>query len=378
MFTKFKFVLLAILVLFSLAGCSQSISVETKPYDEVKKETESYSFKGNDQIEFNCAPGEIKADEVYTLTMNKTLNTTASEEDGQKMKNALIRLFDIPAEEQTDMDIKIRKAGDAFVSYKDDFLYGSIYPNCSTFLINHIENMKAVPDYNIYTTEYSTYSYSRGDYPKEELNMADGSSLRIDKAISDADKYIGILSDANMFDDGETVKLSRIAVNKTENGSVLILHYNQVRYGLEVDDGGAINGEDNVDMMRDPFFEVVFVGDDKPSQLRNSFSDGVMKKDKVEELLGIAEAEKVMIASLAEGMKATVLECALRYCCIQRTDTENHIYRPMWCFVITEYKEGASAFVPFPRVTVYVDAVSGDTYYCDSSKFLLEKNSTEK
>ena len=59
------------------------------------------------------------------------------------------------------------------MSYKDDFLYGSIYPNCSTFVINHIENMKAVPDYNIYTTEYSTYSYSRGDYPKEELNMAE-------------------------------------------------------------------------------------------------------------------------------------------------------------------------------------------------------------
>ena len=378
MFTKFKFVLLALLVLFSLAGCSQSISVETKPYDEVKKETESYSFKGNDQIEFNCAPGEIKADEVYILTMNKTLKTMATQQDGQKMKNTLIKLFDIPEEEQDDIEIKLREGGDAFVSYKDDFLYGSIYPNCSTFLINHIENMKAVPDYNIYTTEYSTYSYSRGDYPKEELNMADGSSLRIDKAISDADKYIGILSDANMFDDGETVKLSRIAVNKTENGAVLILHYNQVRFGLTVDDGGSISGEENVDMMRNPFFEVIFSGDNRPCQFRNMFSDGVMTKEKADRLIGIAEAEKIFTGSLGEEMKATVLEGELRYCCIQRTDTVNHIYRPMWCFLITEYGDGASAFVPFPRVTVYVDAVSGKVYYSDSKQFVLEENQADK
>lgn len=378
MFKKFKLLIAALAATVTFSGCSQSISIETKPYDEVRKEAESYSFKGNDNIVFNCLPGQLPADEAYILTMNKTLKTMASEEDGQKMKNALIKLFDIPAEEQKDVEIKIREGGDAFVSYKDDFIYGSAYPGCSTFLITHMGNMEVIPDYNFYTAEYSQYNYSRGGYPKEEIKMADGSGLTIDKAAADADKYISTLSQCGMFDEGETVRLSRIAVNNTENGAVLILHYNQVRFGLEVDDGGAISGEENVDMMRNPFFEVIFSGDNRPCQFRNMFSDGVMKKDKADRLIGIAEAENIFIGSLGGEMKATVLECALRYCCIQRADTENHVYRPMWCFLITEYGDGASAFVPFPRVTVYVDAVSGDTYYCDSKQFILEKSKADK
>lgn len=72
-------------------------------------------------------------------------------------------------------------------------------------------------------------------------------------------------------------------------------------------------------------------------------------------------------------MKAEVKETALRYCCIQQVDTVNHMFRPMWCFLLNEYKDGSTGMTPFPRITVYVDAISGDVYYCDSQKFIFEK-----
>ena len=45
MFKKFKLLIAALAATVTFSGCSQSISIETKPYDEVRKEAESYSFK---------------------------------------------------------------------------------------------------------------------------------------------------------------------------------------------------------------------------------------------------------------------------------------------------------------------------------------------
>lgn len=362
---------------FAFAGCSKEKS-ETIGLEKVKDELKSYSFNEHKNLAFRCEIPTVKANEVYTITMNMAVPDKTSEEDRAKLKKAVNSVYgiDVPIEKITDF----QKQGndDSHDSLKQKFEFdgygGEVYNGQSTFMI-----WKPLPSSVTINLAFNdAQRYTAAAYPKEEFKMADGSTLTVDKAIEQAKVYIDKLNACKMFDENESQILTNIMVADTENGKVIVLHYRQVRFDIEVDDGGALTFDKEVDQMRNPFFEILFAGDDFPFNIRNMYSDGVKEKKAVD-IIPLSKAEQIISDSIAPNTSYNVYDAALRYCCVYQQQDDNREYRPMWCFVLSDQCKGENGNWSqyFPRITAYVDAVNCDVYYCDSQKYVLEKMSSK-
>lgn len=358
---------------FALTGCSEE-KYETVSFDKVKEELNDYTFGEHDNLTFNCEVPSITASEVYTITMNKAVSDKTSEEDKLKLSNAVNSVYGI--EVPTEKIQELQTQGDegspdpVRLRFEIDGYGGEVYNGQSTFMLwRPLPSSEAI-DLNFKDAQ----RYTATNYPKEAFKMADGSTLTVDKAIEQAKGYIDKLADCKMFDENESQKLTNIMVADTESGKVIVLHYRQIRYDIEVDDGGALTFEPGADLMRNPFFEILFAGNDFPFNIRNMYSDGVNSKKAVD-IIPLSAAEKILSSSLAPEVSYIVYDAALRYCCVYQQQDENREYRSMWCFVLSDQCKGENSNWSqyFPRITAYVDAVNGDFYYCDSQKYVLEK-----
>jgi hypothetical protein len=75
-------------------------------------------------------------------------------------------------------------------------------------------------------------------------------------------------------------------------------------------------------------------------------------------------------------LKYEVKEVDLKYCCYTKDTDGEFTYRPMWYFLLDE-QEGGDFANYFPEISAYVDAVSGDMYYCNSANMQLSINEYE-
>ena len=358
-----------------LTACAENTSsAETAALPEIKQELAGYEFKGREGLTFACKPSAIEADEVYILT-SYPIKEQAADAEAEKMKKALSDLFGISESEQALFKKELRPlplSGDWLVEL-ENVCGGCIYAHSSNFNIFWHKGISSVPEFDLNMNKHSLYRIENA--PTEPIKMADGSSLTVQKAAEQAEGYIKKLVDAGVFGEDFTAKLTRCAVSDSVNGGKAIaLHYAEQYLGLTLDDGGFIDGESKEQQLLNPYFEILFIGDDKPVWFNKTYSLSIEKAEKVEKLIPLSEAEKLLTEKLAPTMKADVTEAELRYCSVFRIEDERRICRPMWCFVLKEYSEGRqAAFTPFPKATAYIDAVDGTLYYCDSLKLEFTK-----
>ena len=109
---------------------------------------------------------------------------------------------------------------------------------------------------------------------------------------------------------------------------------------------------------------------------RLELTDNV-KASAVSEILPLSKAQEYLSRGLAPHIDAHVSETALRYVCIQQKDIKNRVYRPMWCFLLQEYPDGADLKRPFKRRTALVDAIDGTVWYYDPDAYQLYKTELE-
>lgn len=355
-----------------LTGCKSEHELQN--LDSIKNELSDYSFREHENLNFMCDPPSVYVDDVYTITMNPSNLDEISEDDRLKLKKATESIYgvNLPIDQIQDFQMKgdDGSLGAKHLRFEIEGYGGESYNKQSTFML-----WKDLPDQIILDFNFKdTKRFDAANFPNDVYQMIDNSELSIEDAIKQADNYIAKLNECKMFDDGEGQVLSNVMVANTDYGAIIILHYRQTRSGLEVDDGGSLQYDPGVDQMRNPFFEIMFAGNEYPFNIRNMYSDGVSSIESVR-IIPLSSAESILSNSLAPNVPNDVYQVALRYCCVYQQQDVNRIYRPMWCFVLSDscssQNIGWSQY--FPRITAYVDAIDGTVYYSDSQQFVLGK-----
>jgi len=366
-----------------IAGCSKTdessdINMKFNNFSFLKEEINGYSFKKHETLDFICDIPTVNAEHVYKYSTKNT-SSDNTEYEKQKLKKCMDMIFglDIPFDKIRDFQSKDAN-GDLtspVPRYDDEEngYAGEVYTSSSSFLFRHFD-----PKFdNIDTFFPDDERYGVNDHPKNEYQMLDGSTLTVDRAIEQAGKFIAFLENEKMFDENETQELSDIKIGNTDKGKVIILHYRHSKEGLELDEGGIIllGQNDGEAIMRNPFFEIAFSGDDSVFYIKNLYSDQLIRTEEITDIMPLSKAEKTVSESLAPNTSFSVYEVGLRYCCIFGVKDMEREYRPMWCFTLSDRHKGINGNTMqfFPRITAYVDALNGDVYYCDSQQGIFEK-----
>ena len=364
----------------SVGNTTDAKTLEFKSSDEVKKEAENFTFSDTSNLKFKCSAPKISAEKVYTLTMNDPTLKVVTDKDKEKLIKGFDSVFGIKLALADIKEEGLEMIKDyVFAMGSNDSGVGLIYNGSSTF--------KFMRTTNYFADLSSLYDigkkYTADNYPDQSYKMLDGKEMTISEAITVGNDCIAKLKEIGAFDDGEEDVLTHIITYTDESGTTISLHYRQVRYGLEVDDGGFAldTATDTTSLkMRSPLLEVLFVEKGVPLSIDNYLSDGVHEKQEEVNILTLSSAVKRLSTGLAQNLNSSVYDVQLRYCCAFKDNTEEiRTYRPMWCFTLSDPCKGkhGSNFYPLPRKMAYVDALNGDIYYSDPQRSRVERSKAE-
>lgn len=333
------------------------------PLEEVKKELEGYSFKKHDNLAFKCVPEPIAAENVYDIKMTYGLNTEAGKEDFERMKALNKTVFDrdIP-----DSLIQVNYYSKDMVEAVDNdncLNYGMLSHGSPSFELYNFDN-----DLIESVTDIVLESFSLDSYPKDAVKMIHGGEFTVDKAIEQADGILKKLEEINAFDKGETHKLSHIGVGDYQGkGNMIVVHYSQCRYGIPVEDANVCTSQ-----TRTSFFEVWFYGDNDPFVITNFCSGYETESSALDDIIPLSGAEVLAADGLAPEMVYDVTDAELRYLCLWDINDLKEVieYHPVWCFTLEELPEIWYGRY-FERKMLYVDAVTGELYFCDPTMGLF-------
>ena len=363
-----------------LSGCNGSKSEEKeKSVSDIKNEIQNYSFSEHDNLTFNCSPEAFDAEDIYIITTRSSNSKSCDESTKQELKKYIDLLYG------TDVDISNMEFSFGFT--EQELETGEIDNRINRFNIsvdlNDDPGGSLIASNNTFiATDYHEYEYG-GDkgfktgtlylpkeFPDSSFKMFDGSSMTIDDAISQASEYIGKISP--LFNEDSSYRLKRVFVEDYPNkGAVFDLRFEHVFYGLPVNDAGFDLIREGERFVTAPFIEVKLLGNNYLGRINNSHYDIIEQKEKVEKLITLKEAEKLASENIAPNITGTVSEASLEYVCVTEQGEEKHTYRPMWCFTLDNYQPRLDSMELFPRRMIFVDAVSGMTYYSDHNSFLF-------
>ncbi|MBR1393418.1 MAG: RNA polymerase sigma factor [Ruminococcus sp.] len=341
-------------------------------------------------IAFACEPEPYDAEELYILTPKKGTKEQ-SPDTKARLHNVLYDLFGVNADKEK-MLSTTEQYYDAIPGRDPESWYetvrvdssdyswgGEIEENSSNFFVS--STWKNDGGYLLMYDSREVYLPDL--YPETIYDMYDDTKFTIEQALKQAEKTIDILKKNNMFDEGEEPQLSRIGVQHIEGRTVFDLHYVQKRFGLTVNDNGFLPYEGTLGVCS-PEFDIFFMGNGHPCYIRNCYSFSVDKKEKVDIAIDYEQAQKILAEGLAENLKFTVTEAALRYFGVRpsygKPLGELH---PTWCFTLEDNNIGHSDtheefhFKYFPRYTAHVDALTGELYLVNAETEKAYKKDSE-
>ena len=360
-----KKALIVFAALLTFSSCAEPPEdVKSRAADKASSENSAVNY-GN--IMIDCEPAVISAEKFYILTSPRRSEAVADDKDAKMLCDAAKAVFGIeldPASAHSfDEDSKdglIAENDQCFceIGHNGGFMLGSS-------VIRPPEGFKDPGD-----EMYQFIRYSPENYPSDKLTMLDGKQMTIEAAIKLSSENIKKLEDIGMFDDNETLRLSGIYTADTGLGTELILTYDQVHYGLPLDDAGfiapsATESAEAGSAMRSGHLTVMFLNTQMPDMIRNFWDYRFEKAEEVKNLISFEDAARILSKALAENIDLTVSEAALKYCCYYTAGDDINVYRPMWTFLLKEQKKRFGIITLRPTITGYVDAITGEVYYSD-------------
>ncbi len=146
------------------------------------------------------------------------------------------------------------------------------------------------------------------------------------------------------------------------NSYSYIMKYSHRIDGVLVDD--VWNPDPDNDFFRGSALFIEIYEKEHISVVSNNCYFNVLDKTPAKQLIPLSEAEKLAAKSLAPYISYTVTGCELKYVCITHQKPDKTIFKPMWVFVIDEYKDNdeyQSGIDAFPKMQLYIDAVTGES-----------------
>ena len=363
-----------------LIGCSGGTSeINEKPFPDVKEEVKDYSFSQYDNLTFDCSPQQIEADEVYIITTGSSDSKSADESTKQELKKYIDLLYDTNVNtanmeysfDFTQQELEENKIDSSIERFNisvdlSDNPGGSLIPSNNTFVASDYHEYEYGGDKGFKTGTL----YLPDELPEKSFHMFDSSSMTLHEAVSQAEKYIEKIQP--LFNENSSYKLKRVFVEDyPDKGAVIDLRFEHCFYGLSVNDEGFDLMRDGEQFVHAPFIEVKLLGKNYLGRINNSHYDVIEQKEKVEKLISLKDAQRLASENIAPNVTGTVTEVSLEYVCVTKQEEKVHTYRPMWCFTLDNYPPRLDSMELFPRRMIFVDAVSGTTYYSDHRSFLF-------
>lgn len=355
----FSTVLLIIAVAIVVISVSHNFSHKLISIEKVKSELIGYKFSQHENLVFDCDVKYCNFDS--TLYVRKTeLDLSADDEEKNKMLKLVETFTGKPADES-----KLGSEAQDNVSYNADNVCGYVYES-GTFLIS---------DYNGYEDNIENEgqlelvkTYNPTDELDDEYTVC-GEQYKLSDALKFCDDYVNEKI-VQFLPEGITVELSKIAVinNGLFGGNCYVFIYNNILDGIPIDNTGYPTDES--EYMTPSFLKITIDAKDHVFEVY----DLIHKSAKVEEIkkiIPLSEAENLLSDYLAPLRTYNVTECELKYCC-KREDmfTKEETWRPMWSFTLFEYNKSKLSVV-LPKITAYVDAISGEVFVFDSDLCIM-------
>jgi len=393
-------IILAAVMALTISGCSEvpedvrSRTEERQDGDVTRTVVDS---NGNEtviekigNITFNCEPEPIVASEFYILKsrvgeeydetknyieLKDKLRKASKEFFGLELTEEQITVHGSEGEPLTDDNGKpIDTVEMAWAVYNDEHHNFELTDWSDSFTLWGSDKAKGMLVHKYLEREV----YFPDSYPNTEYDMNDGSKMTVAKAVEQGEAIVRKCGELGLLEKNVTPVLSRIAVHKTSEGNVINLFYRKKVCGVYLNSDGLLNFDPKSDELRYSYFDISFIGDNDVYFIRNTFSDILEKGEKVD-IMPYSEARQRVGNGLAKNMVYTVTEAGLRYTCIYKQLEKQQEYHPMWCFVLEDHNlehrtykeeqlmtdEKVDSSQYYKRVTAFVDAVTGDLYYCD-------------
>lgn len=193
-------------------------------------------------------------------------------------------------------------------------------------------------------------------------------SITLDDALVQIDTLVHEVLQSTNFT--EELKARTAIQYGDADGGCYVIRYERVLDGLAMDEAGDFRYVDT-GIARPTYLSIMLNQEGDVCKVTNSYAMNLVSKTELEDkVLTLTSAFEAMQAHLAPYGVYRIADAELRYCCMyysrELTDGEQDLltYSPMWCFTV---KSENTTYVSNldPRMTIYVDALTGDVYMCD-------------
>ena len=146
------------------------------------------------------------------------------------------------------------------------------------------------------------------------------------------------------------------------NSYAYLLKYSHLIDGVLVDD--VWNPDIDNDFFRGSALNIEIYEKDRLSIVSNLCYFKILSKTPAKEIIPLSDAEKLAAEAIAPYTAYKVTGCELKYVCITHQEPDKPVFKPMWVFVIDEYKNNDEYLCGnnnFAKMQLYIDAVSGES-----------------
>lgn len=298
------------------------------------------NFIISDDIDIDVKP----IDELYTFKADLSSNCDKLKQ-ADKLAELMIPGIELISSEEQDPGTitKWYKFGDveASVYYCDD----------STFVFGRTEHSGTE------TLDVKCRKYVIGRDDLSQSYNLNGEQYSVEDAVRYAERF----SEEKLmpfFPNDSGVEAEAATVLQMDNGnywiSVQLRHY---MHGCPVStSGSAIMGEA---FMRPEQLILTFDGKNDICHIKNNCYSTVAESKKLKKIISLRSALKHLEKTLAPGLNYSISRISLEYCArIEDINNFEFEYHPMWTMIVAEGTP--SGIKPYPRTTIYVDAVNGE------------------
>ncbi len=348
-----------------LSGCSKQDEIKKVTVDEVRSELSGYEFSQHENLNFDCSVQNTEIGNVYKYKLH---DHSADKAGDEEKKNAYALWRTLVSDESVQPKYSQDTQNCWFARAEKPYSYGAFYCGGSFGASSWDWGNDESADINE-TTVYKTMR-ACDDFSGKQYRVG-GEDYKLTDAVKFCDDYI----DKNLkqyFNEGEQLKLINVFVieNKMFDKYTYAFRYAHLIDGVAIDDCDSSDLEK--EYTRGSYLEIILAGKDKIYSVENRCYQGSFdNKEKIDELVALSQAEKLLAKQLAPKKKYTVTECELKYVCRTVDKAQERYYEPMWCFTLEQYP---SQSLDFKRsLTAYVNAVTGKVFLFDMDSCSLSE-----
>lgn len=335
---------------------------------EISSQLKNYKFGEYDNLKFDCEVKNTDFDTIYEeIEVDWTGNNDTLTPDELKKRVAdfgkeLYGLYIENGEILYDKDNGTESYGryekkDALIHYyyNDTFCAQKVDNSIITepFSSDEEENERIRPKV--------IKKYKPDDDFENEVYDINGHNYALKDAVEFADKKVDESISQFLYSKPVLTDIG-VVYFPQKNSYAYLLKYSHLIDGVLVDD--VWNPDIDNDFFRGSALNIEIYEKDMLSIVSNLCYFKILSKTPANEIIPLSDAEKLAAEAIAPYTAYTVTDCELKYVCITHQEPDKTVFKPMWVFVIDEYKnndEYLRGNNNFTKMQLYIDAVSGES-----------------